>query len=90
MAGVQKLRKDSIFNKAMKIPWPIGIVAAVLVFFMFHTYQLVAPQDAMNQAILSVIRIIAYGVMGVLLVGSLLSFRSKRKCSKGITSSERD
>jgi len=73
------MRENSIFNKAMKIPWPLWIVAAVLVFFVFHTYQLVAPQDDMNQAILSAVRVIAYGVMGVLLVGALLSFFSGRK-----------
>jgi hypothetical protein len=72
------MKKDSIFNKAMKVPWPLWIVGAVLVIFVFHTYQLVAPQDAMNQAILSVIWVVAYGVVGGLLVGSLLSFFSRR------------
>jgi restriction system protein len=66
----------------MKVPWPIGIVAAVLVFFMFHTYQLVAPQDAINRAIFSAVRMVAYGFMALLLFASFLSFLTQRIRSK--------
>lgn len=67
------------FNEVLKIPWPIGIVVAVLFFFVFHTFQLVAPQDVVNHAFFSVIRMVAYGAMVLLLVVSLLSYLSKRK-----------
>ncbi len=67
------------FNEVLKIPWPIGIVAAVLFFFVFHTFQLVAPQDVVNHGFFTVIRIVAYGVIALLLLGSLLSYLSKGK-----------
>lgn len=67
------------FNEALKIPWPIGIAAAALFFLVFHTFQLVAPQDVVNHAFFSLVRMVAYGVMVLLLVVSLLSYLSKRK-----------
>jgi restriction system protein len=52
------------------------------VFFMFHTYQLVAPPDAMNQAILSVIEKVAYFFIALFLFASFLSFLTQKFRSK--------
>ena len=60
------------------MPWPVGIVLAVLVFIMFHTYQLVAPQDALNMAIFSAIRMAAYFFIFMFLFAAFLSFFTQR------------
>ena len=72
------MRKDSFFEDVMKMPWPVGVVAAVLVFFIFHVYQLVAPQDQLNQTLLSIFRMVAYFFMGMLLFAAFLSFLTQK------------
>jgi restriction system protein len=76
------MRRDSIFNDVMKMPWPVGVGFAAVVFFVFHTYQLVAPQDAMNQAVLSVFKMVAYFFIAMLLFASFLSFLTQKIRSK--------
>ncbi len=66
----------------MKMPWPVGVALAVLVFFMFHTYQLVAPADALNKAVFSALRVLAYFFIVMFLFASLLSFLTQKIRSK--------
>ena len=79
------MRKDSIFNDVMKMPWPVGVGFAAVVFFVFHTYQLVAPQDAMNQAVLSAFKMVAYLLIGMLgpIRGSRGDCGTHHRCKTG-------
>jgi len=66
----------------MKMPWPVGLALAALVFLVFHTYQLVAPQDALNSALLPAIRIFAYFFMAMFVFASLVSYLTQKTRSK--------
>jgi hypothetical protein len=72
------MRKDSIFQDVMKMPWPVGVGLAVIVFFMFHIYQLVAPQDQIYKILFSLVRMLAYILMGTLLLASFFSFFTQK------------
>lgn len=76
------MRKDSIFEDVMKMPWPVGVVIAAIIFFMFHVYQLVAPQDALNRAIFSGVRMLAYVFIMLMLLASFFSFLTQKIRSK--------
>ena len=76
------MRKDSIFEVVMRAPWPIGVGLAVLVFLVFHTYQLVAPQTQLSQAIFSVVRMAAYAFIAMFLLAAFLSFLTQKFRSK--------
>jgi hypothetical protein len=54
------MRKDSLFDDVMKLPWPVGVGLAAFVFFVFHTYQLVAPQTQLSLAFFPAIKMLAY------------------------------
>ena len=79
------MRKGSIFDDVMKVPWPIGIGLAALVLFVFHTYQLVAPQTQLSQAVLPAIRMIAYVFIAMLLLAAFFSFLTQKIRSKRFT-----
>jgi hypothetical protein len=76
------MRKDSLFDDVMKLPWPVGVGLAAFVFFVFHTYQLVAPQTQLSQAIFPAIRMLAYIFIGMLLFAAFLSFLTQKIRSK--------
>ena len=76
------MRKNTIFNDVMKMPWPVGVVMAVLVFFIFHTYQLVAPSTDISKAIVSIFRMVAYFLSAMFLLASFFSFLTQKIRSK--------
>ena len=54
------MRRDSIFNDATKMPWPVGVGFAAVVFFVFHTHQLVAPQIQLSPPFFPAIKMLVY------------------------------
>ena len=82
------MRRNTIFNDVMKMPWPVGVVMAVLVFFIFHTYQLVAPQTQLSQAFFPAIRIFAYFLIALFLFAAFLSFLTQKIRSKRFKSTK--
>lgn len=76
------MRKNTIFDDVMKMPWPVGVVAAALVFFIFHTYQLVAPPTDFSKAIVPIVRMVAYFFIAVFLLASFFSFLTQKIRSK--------
>ena len=76
------MRKDSIFEDVIKMPWPVGVGLALIIFFCFHTYQLVAPQTQFSQAVFPVIRTVAYIFIALFLFAAFLSFLTQKIRSK--------
>ena len=76
------MRRDSIFNDVMKMPWPVGVGLAVVVFFVFHTYQLVVPQTQLSQAFFPAIKMFAYFFIAIFLFAAFLSFLTQKVRSK--------
>jgi restriction system protein len=76
------MRKSSIFEDVIKLPWPVGVGLAAIVFFISHTYQLVAPQTQLSQAILPAVRMITYFFIAMFLLAAFLSFLTQKIRSK--------
>ena len=72
------MRRVSIFEDVMKMPWPVGVGLAAIVFFCFHIYQLVAPQTQLSQAVFPAIRMVAYVFIALFLFAAFLSFLTQK------------
>lgn len=67
-------RRSTIFDDVMRMPWPVGIVLALIVFTGFQIYLAIVPQGPMGQAIKSVVNIVTYFFIAMLLLASFFSF----------------
>ena len=76
------MRKDSLFEIVTKLPWPIGVGLGAMVFFVFHTYQLVAPQTQLSLAFFPAIKMLAYFFIVMFLFAAFLSFLTQKIRSK--------
>ncbi len=67
-------RRNSVFDDVMHLPWPVGVVFAIIVYVGLQIFYGMAPQGLMGQAILPAISMLAYFFMALLLLGSFFSF----------------
>ena len=72
------MRRESIFEDLMKMPWPVGVGFAAIIFFVFHVYQLVVPADQASQIVFSIVRWVAYFFIFMCLFAAFLSFLTQK------------
>lgn len=70
-------RRSTNFNDVMRMPWPVSIVLALIVFAGFQIYQAMVPQGPMGQAIQSVVKIVTYFFIAIFLLASFFSYLSE-------------
>lgn len=68
------MRRESLLESVMKMPWPVGVGFAVIVFVFFQIFQLFYPLNALSPALASMFPVVAYGFCGLFLFGAFLSF----------------
>ncbi len=67
-------RRNSIFDDVMRMPWPVGVVFAIIVFVGLQIFQVMVPQGSMGQAIQPAVKMLAYLFIAMLLLASFFSF----------------
>lgn len=71
-------RQKGIFDRVMELPWPFGVVAAVLTFVLFQWLLSEPPQSPVEAALFPVVRVVGWLLtVGFLLVGLLACVRQK-------------
>jgi restriction system protein len=58
----------------MKMPWPVGVGFAAVVFVLFQLYQLFFSTDSQSPVLASLLPVLAYGFCALLLFAAFLSF----------------
>jgi restriction system protein len=70
-------RRNSIFDDVMRLPWPVGVVAAVIAFFGSQIVAARPTESVLGPVMSQMIRTIGWYFSAILLFAAFLSFLSQ-------------
>lgn len=69
-------RRSTIFEDVIRMPWPVGLVFALIIFVGLQIYLMI-PQSPMGQAVQPAVRMLAYFFIAMFVLASFFSFLSQ-------------
>jgi restriction system protein len=67
-------RRSTIFDDVMRMPWPVGVVAAIMVFILQQVMLAIEPQSIVGYAFKTPVKMLGYFFITMFLLASFFSF----------------
>jgi restriction system protein len=67
-------RRSTIFDDVMRMPWPVGVVAAIVVFIVQQVILAIELQSVLGQVLKTPVKMVGYFLITMFLLASFVSF----------------